>query len=317
MTKVSISSIIVTSRVRTDLGNIIELAEDIKLHGLLHPVVINTQNELIAGYRRLKAVELLGWTEIPVSIQGTSTNDEILNTGIESQLESQSAMFLLSKLDMQLAENIKRKDLNPMEIAEAILERKHRFEQRYGPIQQGGDRKSPEYQKIKFTNGKFDTPSFYADTAKLLNKSEKYIYEFLQLNNLDTDLKQQVRNRSIGYRNALQQQAERNRMKRKQKKIQSELKSMYLPNREDIAPLQKQFQLAPNLLKLFILIQHSEQTIRQLPEEVLEYDKFELEYIFIFLRQLDTVIEYYQKVQHRLTLMQEQKITEFAPANKE
>jgi hypothetical protein len=75
MLKVSITEIKVGYRARFDIGNISELAEDINQHGMLHPLVVTPEYELIAGYRRLKAVELLGWQEIPVTIQVPSTEN--------------------------------------------------------------------------------------------------------------------------------------------------------------------------------------------------------------------------------------------------
>ena len=36
--------------------------------GLLHPVVVRPDGLLIAGERRLRAAQLLGWSEIPVSV---------------------------------------------------------------------------------------------------------------------------------------------------------------------------------------------------------------------------------------------------------
>jgi ParB family chromosome partitioning protein len=43
------------------------LARSIQEVGLLHPVVVNEDNELIAGQRRLEAVKLLGWDEVPIN----------------------------------------------------------------------------------------------------------------------------------------------------------------------------------------------------------------------------------------------------------
>ncbi|MDI6782653.1 MAG: ParB N-terminal domain-containing protein [bacterium] len=131
MPKIPIAEIKVGNRNRFDIGNIQELAEDIQRYGLLHPPVVTAEKELVAGYRRLKAVELLGWTEASVTM-----------------VEPQQSLV---QFDMQLAENIQRKDLNPLEISEAILERKHRFEQVYGEIKQGGDhiREIEEKSKVR------------------------------------------------------------------------------------------------------------------------------------------------------------------------
>lgn len=52
--------------VREELGDIDKLAASMKAIGLLHPVVINSKNQLICGTRRLAAAEKLGWKRIDV-----------------------------------------------------------------------------------------------------------------------------------------------------------------------------------------------------------------------------------------------------------
>jgi ParB-like chromosome segregation protein Spo0J len=63
-----ISDIVIGERVRKDMGDLAGLAESIKRHGLLHPVVVKKDNALISGHRRIEAARLLGWQEIPVTI---------------------------------------------------------------------------------------------------------------------------------------------------------------------------------------------------------------------------------------------------------
>lgn len=55
-------------RQRNDLGDIDELAASIEDLGLLHPVVVDQDNRLVAGGRRLAAVKSLGWKRIPARI---------------------------------------------------------------------------------------------------------------------------------------------------------------------------------------------------------------------------------------------------------
>ena len=56
-----IDEIKVPSRLRKYMGDIAALSQSIKAVGLLHPVVVDKDNNLIAGARRLEAVKLLGW----------------------------------------------------------------------------------------------------------------------------------------------------------------------------------------------------------------------------------------------------------------
>lgn len=67
-TRVKVANIKIGNRFRKDLGDIQTLAISVKEIGLLHPVVINQRNELIAGQRRLEAAKILGWYEVPVTV---------------------------------------------------------------------------------------------------------------------------------------------------------------------------------------------------------------------------------------------------------
>ena len=51
--KISIDSVVITNRTRNDYGDIKSLAESISAVGLLQPIVINENNELIDGQRRI------------------------------------------------------------------------------------------------------------------------------------------------------------------------------------------------------------------------------------------------------------------------
>jgi ParB family transcriptional regulator, chromosome partitioning protein len=63
--KIPIDSINIVNRVRKDFGDIKSLAESISTVGLLQPILINENNELIDGQRRIKAYIQLGRKEIP------------------------------------------------------------------------------------------------------------------------------------------------------------------------------------------------------------------------------------------------------------
>ena len=65
---IPLSAIRVGKRHRKDLGDIRSLARSIQEIGLLHPVVIRPDGKLIAGERRLRALKLLGWTKVPVTV---------------------------------------------------------------------------------------------------------------------------------------------------------------------------------------------------------------------------------------------------------
>jgi ParB family chromosome partitioning protein len=69
--KVEIGKIKVAARIRKQVDKIDELAADIEQNGLLNPITVmgsvGGEFHLLAGLRRLKAAQLLGWTEIDVN----------------------------------------------------------------------------------------------------------------------------------------------------------------------------------------------------------------------------------------------------------
>ncbi|MDC7125906.1 MAG: ParB N-terminal domain-containing protein [Spirochaetales bacterium] len=99
--QIRINEIIVKKRLRKDLGDLTELSESIKKHGLLNPVVINNKKILIAGERRLEAAKLLGWDTIPVKILDNPTK--------------------MQELEIEIDENIHRKPFNPDESIDAFV----------------------------------------------------------------------------------------------------------------------------------------------------------------------------------------------------
>ena len=53
------------TRARKTYKNVEKLAESIKEHGLIQPILLSNEMVLIAGGRRLRAIKHLGWEEIP------------------------------------------------------------------------------------------------------------------------------------------------------------------------------------------------------------------------------------------------------------
>jgi len=82
-----------------DADDLQRLADSIRVHGLLQPVVVRPWEggyQLIAGERRLRAARLAGWSDVPVSI-------------VEAD-ERQTA-------ELAIVENLQRKDLSALEKA--------------------------------------------------------------------------------------------------------------------------------------------------------------------------------------------------------
>ncbi len=94
-------------RTRMDEGALYELAESIKMQGVMQPILVRRLNsgansgkyEIIAGERRFRAAKLAGLDSLPVLIRDVPD-------------ESAAAMALI--------ENIQREDLNPLEEAQGL-----------------------------------------------------------------------------------------------------------------------------------------------------------------------------------------------------
>jgi ParB family chromosome partitioning protein len=90
-------------RTRFDAEPLGELAESIRLHGVLQPILVRRLidgYELIAGERRWRAARLAGLTAVPAVVRGDAGNDEQLVLG--------------------LIENLQRMDLDPIEEARGL-----------------------------------------------------------------------------------------------------------------------------------------------------------------------------------------------------
>ena len=80
--QIAISSICVAERIRKENGSLDELAQDIQKHGLLNPITVMEQSDggyvLIAGLRRMKAMEQLNAAEIRATVMSPMEADEML-----------------------------------------------------------------------------------------------------------------------------------------------------------------------------------------------------------------------------------------------
>jgi ParB family chromosome partitioning protein len=109
---VPINKIKVTARIRKEINNIDELAADIRANGLIAPVAVmplgGGEYQLLAGFRRIKAAELLGWTELDVNVLSPADAEAALK--IEYSENEQREPFTYSeKMEFaRLIEEIER-----------------------------------------------------------------------------------------------------------------------------------------------------------------------------------------------------------------
>jgi len=99
---VKVADVKLDDRVRYDYGSLQDLAEDIQKNGLIHPPVVDEELNIVAGGRRFSAVrDVLKWDEMLVDVR--------------------KGMDDLQRKEIELAENLHRKDLTWQE---AVLARK-------------------------------------------------------------------------------------------------------------------------------------------------------------------------------------------------
>ena len=98
--QIPIEEIVVKRRIRQDLGDLSKLMESLKAYGLMNPILINSNRELIAGRRRLEASKRLGWKNIEAHIVDSSSD--------------------VNELEMEIDENLQRRNLSAVELAEGM-----------------------------------------------------------------------------------------------------------------------------------------------------------------------------------------------------
>jgi len=89
----------IAMRTETDDPELDELMADMKVHGLIEPIVVRRTGErfeIIAGHRRARAARLLGWPLIEAKIMDVDDD---------------------TAFSLRLAENLQRKDTSPTEEA--------------------------------------------------------------------------------------------------------------------------------------------------------------------------------------------------------
>jgi ParB family chromosome partitioning protein len=102
---IPVSRVRIGDRIRSYPGDLSALAESMEHIGLLNPIVIDSDNYLIAGYRRLTAARKLGWETIEARVVDVRDRKTLLM--------------------IEMEENTTRKDFTPeqMQQAERLLAR--------------------------------------------------------------------------------------------------------------------------------------------------------------------------------------------------
>ena len=144
---IAIENVLITiDRQEGGMGNIDSLAASISRNGLINPITVVQfapgEYEIIAGRRRLDAAKSLGWTEIPASVYDSGE---------------------LREEEVQIAENVNRLDMHPLD--EAVL-----------------------YKKL------LDHGEPLVEIAKISGRSKSAVYQRVELLRLIPGLKNRFRN---------------------------------------------------------------------------------------------------------------------------
>ncbi len=153
-------------RTKTDIDS---LVKSIKAIGLIHPLTINKNKELLAGGRRFQALKELGITEVPVIVAEKSD--------LEQELIS-------------IDENLVRKPLDKLEF-ERCLNRGWEIYEELNPTAKKIDieiePKTPEEKKKYKEEEENDTTSFAAVTSEKLGLSKAVIKQAIKRNVKSSD----------------------------------------------------------------------------------------------------------------------------------
>ncbi len=145
-----VGKIVHGERIRKDFGEIAELANDIDTFGLYHPIFVLEKGDeflLLAGERRLTAMEMLKWTEIPCNICTKELSDWEIKV-------------------VELHENLQRKSMTPYEEAQAKAELHEVYVKIHGETTHGPT--GVKGHKVE-------------DTAKMLGESRASVSNAIQI----------------------------------------------------------------------------------------------------------------------------------------
>lgn len=137
-----------------------ELAESIRKNGLIQPIVLDENNKLLAGRRRLRALRELQYGEL-------TEGKEFVKMQTKNNLH---------KFDIFLEENIKRKNLDDVELGKFLLIRKQLYETEHpetrAQVRQAVVKHAEEPSAV--------ADSFSKQTAEQYGVSERWVREKVQ-----------------------------------------------------------------------------------------------------------------------------------------
>lgn len=159
-----INKIKIGKRIRKDVGDLKDLVNSINTLGLLHPVVVDKNNNLIAGYRRIKAFEALKKKDVPVTV-----------------------IDIQNIIKGECDENCVRKDFTPEECVDIWSALENHQGERELPSESDGSSIEPRKQVSKFTG--LSTDSLSKAKAIIESGEKKIIQEMNESGNINKAFK--------------------------------------------------------------------------------------------------------------------------------
>ncbi len=122
-------------RVREVIGDLAELMKSMSEVGLLNPLTVDDDYNVIEGTRRYYSAKNLGWSKITC--------------------DRRIGLSEYQKITIEIDENLRRKNLNPAEEAKALALKKRAFLKIHPQSKRGGDRKSDKFKQNQNANVAF------------------------------------------------------------------------------------------------------------------------------------------------------------------
>lgn len=179
---IPINSIIITDRTRKDFGDIDSLAESMNTVGLLQPIVINANNELVDGQRRIKAYIKLGRTEIPffrVNLEEIILGEFHANTNRKDLTTSERVAIsnAVEEVMRECSRGVGRPRGNQKVSANTIIDNEHSLDSTKSEVKKNNVVKLPTFSgRIK------DNISRYLGVTRNTLEKEKKIVEAAEQN---------------------------------------------------------------------------------------------------------------------------------------
>lgn len=170
------------SKIKTDNPNLRldsnteSLQRSIEENGLLSPLALDANMNLVFGGRRYSALKALGWSEIPVIV-----------------LDIKDLHFELASID----ENLERVNYKDRELDQKLYARKQIYEQLYPETKQYSSELASSSSSKRNDNLSLRLPSFTEDTSTQTGESKRTIERAIRREECNSDAVKVARDKNL------------------------------------------------------------------------------------------------------------------------